>query len=69
VSSLARVVLRDLELLRFVESEPFRGARFRAVWEEELAEICLRERDAERSGLALRRHVEHVGELLKKAAA
>lgn len=165
-----REALRDLELLRFVESEPFRGARVRAVSEEELAEIypvraaleevaareaavrldgkldaleaeveamhratdagdlhaqvkhdanfhrliveasgnsilvdvwnslhieirtvitalktgvagheiaelhrpvleALRERDAERSGLALRRHVEHFGELLKGAAA
>lgn len=34
-----REALRDLELLRFVESEPFRGARVRAVSEEELAEI------------------------------
>lgn len=165
-----REALRDLELLRFVESEPFRGARVRAVSEEELAEIypvraaleevaareaavrldgklealeaeveamhratdagdlhaqvrhdanfhrliveasgnsilvdvwnslhietrtvitalktgvagheiaelhrpvleALRERDGERSGLALRRHVEHFGELLKGAAA
>ncbi len=34
-----REALRDLELLRFVESEPFRGARVRAVSIEELAEI------------------------------
>jgi DNA-binding GntR family transcriptional regulator len=34
-----REALRDLELLRFVESEPFRGARVRAISEEELAEI------------------------------
>ena len=34
-----REALRDLELLRFVESEPFRGARVRAVSSEELAEI------------------------------
>jgi DNA-binding GntR family transcriptional regulator len=34
-----REALRDLELLRFVESEPFRGARVRAVSKEELAEI------------------------------
>lgn len=34
-----REALRDLELLRFVESVPFRGARVRAVSEEELAEI------------------------------
>jgi DNA-binding GntR family transcriptional regulator len=34
-----REALRDLELLHFVESEPFRGARVRAVSEEELAEI------------------------------
>ena len=34
-----REALRDLEMLRFVESEPFRGARVRAVSEEELAEI------------------------------
>jgi DNA-binding GntR family transcriptional regulator len=31
-----REALRDLELLRFVESEPFRGARVRAVSQEEL---------------------------------
>jgi DNA-binding GntR family transcriptional regulator len=34
-----REALRDLELLRFVESEPFRGARVRAVSQEELVEI------------------------------
>jgi DNA-binding GntR family transcriptional regulator len=34
-----REALRDLELLRFVESEPFRGARVRAVSLEELSEI------------------------------
>ena len=34
-----REALRDLELLRFVESEPFRGARVRAVSTAELAEI------------------------------
>jgi DNA-binding GntR family transcriptional regulator len=34
-----REALRDLELLRFVESEPFRGARVREVSEEELTEI------------------------------
>jgi DNA-binding GntR family transcriptional regulator len=34
-----REALRDLELLRFVESEPFRGARVREVSLEELVEI------------------------------
>jgi DNA-binding GntR family transcriptional regulator len=34
-----REALRDLELLRFVESEAFRGARVRAVSPEELLEI------------------------------
>jgi DNA-binding GntR family transcriptional regulator len=34
-----REALRDLELLRFVESEPFRGARVREVSDEELIEI------------------------------
>src|SRR5207237_6395936 len=34
-----REALRDLELLRFVESEPFRGARVREVSLEELIEI------------------------------
>lgn len=34
-----REALRDLEVLRFVESEPFRGSRVRAVSEQELAEI------------------------------
>jgi DNA-binding GntR family transcriptional regulator len=34
-----REALRDLEALRFVESEPFRGARVRAVSLEELLEI------------------------------
>jgi DNA-binding GntR family transcriptional regulator len=34
-----REALRDLELLRFVESTPFRGARVREVSDEELAEI------------------------------
>jgi DNA-binding GntR family transcriptional regulator len=34
-----REALRDLELLRLVESEPFRGARVRDVSPEEMAEI------------------------------
>lgn len=34
-----REALRDLETLRFVESEPFRGARVRAVSSDELLEI------------------------------
>ena len=34
-----REALRDLELLRFVESEPFRGSRVRELSEEELIEI------------------------------
>jgi DNA-binding GntR family transcriptional regulator len=34
-----REALRDLELLRFVESESFRGARVRAVSTEEMVEI------------------------------
>jgi DNA-binding GntR family transcriptional regulator len=34
-----REALRDLEILRFVESEPFRGARVREVLLEELIEI------------------------------
>lgn len=34
-----REALRDLEMLRFVESEPFRGARVREVTQEELLEI------------------------------
>ena len=34
-----REALRDLELLRLVESEPFRGARVRAFGDDELVEI------------------------------
>ena len=34
-----REALRELEILRFVESEPFRGARVRAVSRAEMAEI------------------------------
>jgi DNA-binding GntR family transcriptional regulator len=34
-----REALRDLELLRFVESEPFRGARVREVTLDELEEV------------------------------
>jgi DNA-binding GntR family transcriptional regulator len=34
-----REALRDLEMLRFVESEPFRGARVRAVTLAELIEV------------------------------
>jgi DNA-binding GntR family transcriptional regulator len=34
-----REALRDLEAMRFIESEPYRGARVRAVSESELAEI------------------------------
>ena len=34
-----REALRELEILRFVESEPFRGARVRAVSRDEIAEI------------------------------
>jgi len=34
-----REALRDLELLRMVESEPFRGARVRAFGDDELVEV------------------------------
>src|SRR3954447_16808654 len=34
-----REALRDLELLRFVESEPFRGSRVREVSDQELIEV------------------------------
>ena len=34
-----REALRDLELLRLVESEPFRGSRVRVFGEEELIEV------------------------------
>src|SRR3954468_15644671 len=34
-----REALRDLELLRLVESEPFRGARVRVFDEEEMIEV------------------------------
>jgi DNA-binding GntR family transcriptional regulator len=34
-----REALRDLELLRFVESAPFKGARVREITDEELLEI------------------------------
>jgi DNA-binding GntR family transcriptional regulator len=34
-----REAMRELEMLRFVESEPFRGARVRAVSREEMIEI------------------------------
>ncbi len=34
-----REALRDLELLRMVESEPFRGARVRAFGDDELIEV------------------------------
>ncbi len=34
-----REALRELEILRLIESEPFRGARVRAVRPEEIAEI------------------------------
>lgn len=34
-----REALRDLEAMRLVESQPYRGARIRAVSQEELAEI------------------------------
>jgi DNA-binding GntR family transcriptional regulator len=37
--SPVREALRELELLRFVESEPFKGARVRSVSRAELAEI------------------------------
>jgi len=34
-----REALRDLELLRLVESEPFRGSRVRGFGEKELVEV------------------------------
>ena len=34
-----REALRDLELLRLVESEPFRGARVRGFGDDELIEV------------------------------
>src|SRR2546427_100685 len=76
-----REALRHLALLRFVESEPFRGARVRDVSQEELIEIYP-VRAAIEAGRALeaaqrpprrlrglRRHVEQFGELLKGATA
>ncbi len=36
-----REALRDLQLLRLVESEPFRGARVRAVDDERLLPVCI----------------------------
>jgi DNA-binding GntR family transcriptional regulator len=53
-----REALRDLELLRLVESEPFRGARVRAFGDNELIEIypvraALDELAAKEAALAL----------------
>ena len=36
-----RESLRDLQSLRFVESEPFRGTRVRAITKEELADVTV----------------------------
>ena len=58
-----REALRELELLRLIVSEPFRGARVRAVTAEELAEIypvraALEEVAARGAASVLAGHVE-----------
>jgi DNA-binding GntR family transcriptional regulator len=65
-----REALRDLELLRFVESEPFRGARVREVSHEELIEIypvraAIEEVAAREAAIRLEGRVEALAEELE----
>ena len=60
-----REALRDLELLRFIESAPFKGARVREVSDEELLEIypvraALEELAARRAAVRLGGDVERL---------
>ena len=71
-----REALRELELLRFVESKPYVGARVREVSEEELAEIypvraAIEEVAAREAAVRLDGGVEHLAdelEAMRKAA-
>jgi DNA-binding GntR family transcriptional regulator len=71
-----REALRELELLRFVESKPYVGARVREVSEEELAEIypvraALEDVAAREAALRLDGRVEPLGaelEAMRQAA-
>jgi DNA-binding GntR family transcriptional regulator len=54
-----REALRDLELLRLVESEPFRSARVRAVTDDDLLEVFPVRAVLE--DLAARRAAQHLG--------
>jgi DNA-binding GntR family transcriptional regulator len=71
-----REALRELELLRFVESKPYVGARVREVSEEELAEIypvraAIEDVAAREAALRLDGRVEQLGaelEAMRQAA-
>ena len=71
-----REALRDLELLRLVESEPFRGARVRAVGDENLLEVFpvrrvleeLAAQEAARKAKGNVRPLERVIESMREAA-
>jgi DNA-binding GntR family transcriptional regulator len=71
-----REALRELELLRFVESKPYVGARVREVSEEELAEIypvraAIEDVAAREAALRLDGRVEQLGaelEAMRRAA-
>ena len=71
-----REALRELEILRFVESEPFRGARVRAVTRDEMTEIfpvrsAIEEVAVRTATVSLNGHVEELSlhlDAMKKAA-
>jgi DNA-binding GntR family transcriptional regulator len=72
-----REALRDLQLLRLVESEPFRGARVRAVDDEQLLPVFpvrmaleeLGAREAARRAKGDVRRLEHEVSAMREAAA
>lgn len=69
-----REALRDLELLRLVDSEPFRGARVRAFGEAELIEIypvraALEELAAKEAAVRLAGHVAPIEEAVAEMRA
>ena len=62
-----REALRELEAMRFVETQPHRGARVREVTTEELGQIYpVRAALEEVAGKEMRAHIEFFGSLVAR---
>jgi DNA-binding GntR family transcriptional regulator len=69
-----REALRELEILRLIESEPFRGARVRGVRPEEIAETypvraALEAGNGMLAGRLVREHIEGFGRSVAEGLA